>query len=72
MVYFSNKEKNAVTLPHIEHRKHAFLGKIKQMSKSNKLSPREKVALVLLHHRLGHISTRLLISVYTENILKDI
>ena len=35
-VYFCNKEKNAVTLPHSEQWKHAFLGKIKQMSKSRK------------------------------------
>ena len=36
-VYFRAKEKNAVTLPHSAQRKHAFLGKIKDMSKKNKL-----------------------------------
>ena len=44
-VYFVNKEKNAVTLPHSAQRKHAFLEKIKQMSKSKKLALRKKVAL---------------------------
>ena len=56
--YFVNKEENAVTFPHSAHRKHAFWGEIKQMSKSNKIAPRKKVALGLLHHILGHISTR--------------
>ena len=31
-----SKRKNAVTLPHIAQRKHAFLGKIKEMSKTKK------------------------------------
>ena len=56
-VYFGNKEKNAVTLPHSAQQKHTSLGGIKQMSKTTKLAPRKKVALELLHHRLGHIST---------------
>ena len=33
-VYFGEREKNAVTLPHSAQRKHAFLGKIKEMSKT--------------------------------------
>ena len=32
-VYFGAKDNNAVTLPHSAQRKHAFLGKIKYMSK---------------------------------------
>ena len=53
-VYFEAEKKNAVTLPHIAQRKHAFLGKIKDMSKKNKLPARKKIALELLHQRLGH------------------
>ena len=50
-MYFGDKEKNAVTLPHSAQRKHAFLVKIKQMSKSKKIAHRKKFALGLLHHR---------------------
>ena len=32
-VYFGAKEKSAVILPHNAQKKHAFLGKIKEMSK---------------------------------------
>ena len=56
--YFGDKEKNAVTLIHSAQRKHEFLGKIKQMSKSKKIAPRKKVASELLYHILEHISTR--------------
>ena len=45
MLYLGDKEKNVVTLPHNAQRKHAFLGKIKQMSKTKKLAPRKKTAL---------------------------
>ena len=72
MVYFGDKEKNAATLPHSAQRKHAFWGKIKQMSKSNKRAPRKKVALVLLHYRLRHISTISLMAGDTANVWKDI
>ena len=57
-VYFGAKENNAGTLPHIAHSKHAFLRKIKDMSKKKKLSSRKIIALELLHQRLGHRSTR--------------
>ena len=57
-VYFREEKKNVVTLPHIAQRKHEFLGKIKDMSKKNKLPARKKIALELLHQRLGHRSTR--------------
>ena len=62
------REENAVTLPHSAQRKHAFLVKIKNMSKKNKLPARKKIALELLHQRLGHISTRSLIAGYTANV----
>ena len=35
MVYFGAKENNAVTLPHNAQRKHAFTGKIQDVSKKN-------------------------------------
>ena len=44
-VYFIAKENNAVTLPHSEQRKHAFIGKIKGMSKKKKSPARKKIAL---------------------------
>ena len=72
MVYFGEKEKNAVTLPHSAQRKHAFLGKIMEKSKKNKLPARKKIALELLHQRLGHISTRSLLAGDTANIWEDI
>ena len=43
-VYFGAKEENVVTLPHSAQRKHAFLGEIKEMSKTKKLSSRNKIA----------------------------
>ena len=46
------KEDNAVTLPHISQRKHAFTGKIQDVSNTN--PAREKIALELLHKILGH------------------
>ena len=39
-VYFGNKKKNAVTMPHIAHRKHAFLVKTNEKAKSKKLASR--------------------------------
>ena len=51
---------------------HALPGKIKQMSKSNEISPRNKVALELLHHIIGHRSTRSLMAVDYENVWQDI
>ena len=68
-VYFGEKEKNAVTLPHSAQRKHAFLGKIMEKSKKNKLPARKKIALELLYQILGHISTRSLLSGDTANFL---
>ena len=53
-------------MSHIAQRKHAFLGKTKEISKSNKVAPRKKVVLELLHHRLEHIYTRSLMAGYSE------
>ena len=71
-VYFREKEDNAVTLPHIAQRKHAFLGKIKEMSKKKKLPARKKFSLEILHQRLGHISTRSLLDGDTANVSGDV
>ena len=71
-VYFGAKENNAVTLPHSAQRKHAFLGKIKEISKKNKLPSRNKITLELLHQRLGHRSTRSLLDGYTDNVWEDV
>ena len=66
-MYFRAKEKNAVTLPHSAQRKHAFIGKIKGMSKKNKLPARNNIALELLHQILGHRSNRSLLAGDTAN-----
>ena len=71
-MYFGAKEKNTVTLPHSSQRKHAFLGEIKEMSKTNKLPSRKKVTLELLHQILGHRYTRSLMAGDTDNVLEDI
>ena len=71
-VYFGADKKNEVTLPHSAQRKHAFLGKILKKSKKNKLASRKKIVLELLHHRLGHRSTRSLLAGDTENVWEDV
>ena len=42
------------------------------MSKKNKLPARKKIALELLHQRLGHRSTRLLLAGYTAYFWEDV
>ena len=71
-MYFGDKKENSVTLPHSEQKKHAFLIKTKEKDKSKKLAPRNKFALKLFHHRLGHISTRSLMAGDTANIWKGV
>ena len=66
-VYFGAKGKNAGTLPHSAQRKHEFWRKTKEMSKTKKLPSRKKIALELLHHRLGHRSTRSFLAGDTDN-----
>ena len=63
-----SKRENAVTLPHSAQRKHAFWGEIKEISKTKKLSARRKIALELLHQRLGHRSTISLLAGDTANV----
>ena len=42
-VYFGEKQKNAVTLPHSAQKKHSFLGKIKDMSKKKNYQQERKL-----------------------------
>ena len=72
MVYFGADKINAVTLPHSAQRKHAFTGKVKDMPKKNKFPARKKMSLELLHQRLGHRSTRSLLSGDTDNVWEDV
>ena len=65
-VYFESKEDNAVTLPHSAQRKHVFTGKIQDVSKKN--PARKKIALELLHQRLGHRSTMSLLAGDADNV----
>ena len=53
-VYFGAKENNAVTVLHSAQRKHALTGKNQDVSKKSKFPARNKIALELLHQRLGH------------------
>ena len=43
-----------------------------EKSKKKKLSARKKIALELLHNRLGHISTRSLLAGDTANVWEDV
>ena len=52
--------------------KHSFWREIKGISNSNKIAPEKKVALGLLHHRLGHRSTRSLMAGDTANFWLDL
>ena len=67
-VYFGAKEKNAVTSPHSAQRKHEFWEEIKEISKTEKLPAKKKIALELLHQRLGERSTRSMLAEVTDNI----
>ena len=50
-MYFVAKENNAVKLSHSSQRKHAFLGEIKEISKTKKFPSGKTIALELLHQR---------------------
>ena len=71
-MYFGSDNINAVKLPHSAQRKHAFTGKIKNMSKKNKIPAGKKIALELLHQRLGHRSTVSLLAGDTANVWEDL
>ena len=61
-----------LTLPHNEQRKHVFLGKMKEMSKSKKIAPRNKAALELLQYRLGYTFTGSLMAEDTVHVWQGI
>ena len=67
-VYFGAKDNNAVTLPYSAQMEHEFLGKIMENSKKNKLPAIQKIALELLHLRLGHRSTISLLAGDSANV----
>ena len=71
-MYFGAYKINVVILPHSAQRKHAFTGKIKNMSKKNKFLARKKIALELLHQRLGHRSTRSLLAGDNATVWEDV
>ena len=71
-VYFGEKDNNAVTLPHSAQREHAFLGKIKEISKKKELPARKRISLELLHQILGHRSTRSLLAGGNDIFWEDI
>ena len=71
-MYFREDKRNAVTLPHSAQRKHAFIGKTKNTSKKNKFPARKKIALELLHQRVGHRLTRLLLAGDNANVWEDV
>ena len=53
-------------------KKHKFLVKTKEKSKSQKQIPKKKVSLGLLHHILGHMSKRSPLVRDTANFRQDI
>ena len=61
-----------MNLPHTAQRKHAFVVKTKEKSKSKKVAPRKTFYLGLLNQRLGHRSTRSLMDGDTANVCQDI
>ena len=71
-VFFSDNEQKAVTLLHRTQRKHEYLVKTKEKSKSQKQIPIRKVYSELLYQRLGHTSTRSLLSGNNANIWQAI
>ena len=50
-----------MALSHSAHRKHDFFVKTKEKSKSKNQIPNKKLSVELLHHILGHRSTRSLL-----------
>ena len=61
-VYFGAKENNSLLFPFSAQRKRALLGKIKEISKKMKLPARKNIDLELLHQRLGHRFTHIIVS----------
>ena len=71
-VQFGNEKEGVVIISHIAQRKHAFLVKTKEKTKSKKIAHIKKVSLELLYHRFGKRSTRSLMAGDTANVWQDI
>ena len=69
-MYFGADKDNAVTLPHSAVRKHTLIGKTMEISKKNPKG--RKIALELMHQRLGHRYTRSLLAGDTANVWEDV
>ena len=62
-----------MTLPHRAQRKHAFwVLKTNEKDRSNKVAPRNKFALELLHHIFGRRYTISLMAGDTANVWQDV
>ena len=61
-----------MTLPHRAHRKHGFLSKTKQESKSKTTTPQNIIPMELLYQRLGHGSRRYLPDGDNADVCQDI
>ena len=60
-----------MTLAHSAVRKHAFMVKSMESLKKNSKKNPKNISLELMHHRLGHRSTRSLMAGDTANIWED-
>ena len=67
-----SKKKNRVTLSHGAKSRHAFLGEIKEISKTKKLPSRRKIDFEFLHQKSNKISTRSLLAGDTADVWEDI
>ena len=65
-----SKRENSVTLTHCAKGKNAFLEKPRKCPRQ--LPAKKKIAIELLHQRLGHRSTRSLLAWDTANVWEDI
>ena len=67
-VYLGAKDKIQVHYHRVHKGNMIFWGEIKDMSKTKKLPARKKIALELLHQRIGQRSTRSLFTGDTTNV----
>ena len=70
--FFSDNEKNRVTLPHISQQKHEFLLKTKEKWKPQKKSPTIKFLWYYCKQRLCHRSTKSLLDGDTKTFWQEI
>ena len=70
--FVSDNKHNEVTSQHSAQRKHAFMVKTKEKSKSTEKISKKTVSLEILYQRLGHISTESVQARDTTNVWQDI